>query len=123
MKNVITGLALVLALTATNAIAGEGQLSNNELDAFGLTSLNAVSDAEGMEIRGQGTFAFVAGGSYSSLPGTATANVYAAGASHITKSSQAEGGSISASNFQITLNSHVLSVSNGSAGGASASAK
>ena len=66
---------------------------------------------------------FVAGGSFSFLPGTGTANVYAAGASSPYKSSTANGGSTSSSGLRVNFNGNMLRVNNGSVGGAYAYAK
>jgi len=46
----ITGLALAIALSASIAFAGEGQISQSGLDAFGLGGMVPVSDAEGMSV-------------------------------------------------------------------------
>lgn len=123
MNKMITGLAIALAMTASQAFAGDGQVSQSGLEAFGLGGMQVVSDAEGMAVRGQASFAFVGGGSFSFLPGTGTANVYAAGAQNNNRSSTANGGSNSASTFRIRFNGNVLRVDNGSIGGASAYAK
>ncbi len=123
MNKVIAAMAVALTLTAGQAFAGDGQVSRSGLEAFGLSGLQVVSDADGMAVRGQASFAFVAGGSYSFLPGTGSANEYAAGAAHRYGPSQAEGGSTSQSALSIQFNGNILTINNGSAGGAYASAR
>ena len=46
-------LALALVLCAAPAFAGQGSVSQGTLSALGLGDLRAVSDAEGMQVRGK----------------------------------------------------------------------
>ena len=138
MSKMISGLAIVLALTATQAFAADGQVSQNALDAFGLSSLQVVSAADGMNVRGQGSYTFVGGGSYSRLStngddggDTGTRNVYTAGSRNAGTSDSA-GGSDSVS-YSVRINIHTAangdvsstsrSVEIGSAGSAWASSR
>jgi len=102
----ITGLALAIALSAGSAFAGEGQISQTGLDAFGLGSMAPVSDAEGMSVRGQASFAFTAGASASRFGnGNGAAGnieIHAAGAAHRRGSSSSTGSSESFSGRAVT---------------------
>ena len=135
MSKMITALSIVFAMTATQAFAADGQVSQNALDAFGLSSLQVVSDADGMNVRGQGSFTYVSGGSFSAVGSpfgaTATANKYKAGSLNKGTSDSA-GGSESISYGihvveNVAANGDVSSVSRsleiGSAGGSWASSR
>lgn len=52
MRTLFT-LASILALTAAPALAGEGQVSKRSLANMGLPGMKALSDDQGMAIRGQ----------------------------------------------------------------------
>jgi hypothetical protein len=123
----ITGLALAIALSAGSAFAGEGQISQTGLEAFGLGDITPVTDTEGLSVRGQGSWTFVGGGSYSRLPGTRGGNVYGAGSSNQNRRSSAEGGSESFSGFELKTNHNdsrfSIKVNNGSFGGSYAIAR
>ena len=124
----ITGLALAIAMSVGSAFAGEGQISQTGLEAFGLGDMIPVTDAQGMSVRGQGSWAFVGGGSTSRLRGTSSTNVYGAGASHSRRRrSSAEGGSESYStrSYKRNRNGNILrrTRNNGSWGSSAATAK
>ncbi|MCH2204174.1 MAG: hypothetical protein MK102_19590 [Fuerstiella sp.] len=135
MSKMITALGIVLTLTATQAFGADGQISQSVLDAFGLSSLQVISDTDGMTVRGQGSFTYVSGRSYSnvgSLYGaTATSNKYSAGSLNKGTSDSA-GGSDSVSYGvhiveHVAANGDVSSVTQttevGSAGGAWSSSR
>jgi len=123
----VTGLALAIALSAGSAFASEGQISQTGLEAFGLGDMAPVTDAEGLSVRGQGSWSFVAGGSRSSLRGTRSRNVYGAGSSNRNRRSDAEGGSESFSSYSYRRNRNGNTLrwsrANGSGGGAFANAR
>jgi hypothetical protein len=50
MNKIIATFAVVLTLSAGNLFADDGQVT--DLDAFGLSSMQVVSDVQGMEVRG-----------------------------------------------------------------------
>jgi hypothetical protein len=52
MKNVVA-LAVLLALVAVPAFAGDGNVPQATLSSLGLSDLEPMSDAQGMEVRGQ----------------------------------------------------------------------
>jgi hypothetical protein len=60
-------LAAVVGLSVAPAFAGDGQISNRSLARMGLPGMKALSDTEGMSIRGTSiavatSHAFVSGG-------------------------------------------------------------
>jgi hypothetical protein len=77
MKSALT--ALILTIVAVPAFADEGNLTQNDLNQLGLSSIQVMTDADGLAIRGtggkhgkhgnggSGTFAFVAGASQVSV--------------------------------------------------------
>ena len=138
MSKMITGMAIVLAMTATQAFAADGQVSQNALDAFGLSSLQVVSDADGMNVRGQGSFTYVSGDSGSGLDtngddggGSGTDNRYKAGSANRGTSDSAGGTESFSYSIRISVNTaangDVSSVSKsvevGSGGGSWASSR
>ena len=48
------GVAAIVCLTAASAKAGDGQLSSHSLAALGLGGMQAMSDDQGLDIRGLG---------------------------------------------------------------------
>jgi hypothetical protein len=50
----LLGFAAIVCLTAASAKAGDGQLSNHSLRALGLGGMQAMSDDQGLDIRGLG---------------------------------------------------------------------
>lgn len=73
MKSSLTIAAVLIALFSGTAFADEGHVSGDTLAAMGLPGMVVVSDAEGLQIRGEG-FAFAQSISASALPGTFTSN-------------------------------------------------
>jgi hypothetical protein len=138
MNKMISGLAIVLAMTATQAFAADGQVSQNALDAFGLSSLQVVSDADGMNVRGQGSFTYVSGSSESELGtngddggGSGAQNRYKAGSLNKGTSDSAGGTESFSYSIRVTVNtaangdvsSLTQSVEVGSGGGSWASSR
>lgn len=48
------GFAAIVCLAAASAKAGDGQLSNHSLATLGLSGMHAMSDDQGLDIRGLG---------------------------------------------------------------------
>ncbi|MEX2333250.1 MAG: hypothetical protein WD600_03270 [Pseudohongiella sp.] len=95
MKNVlIASCALVLLACVSTATAAE-PISKSTLGNMGLSGMQSLSDADGMAIRGKGTFAGVWGGSTALWQGSAASNNYEAGAQWVNKDSTALGNSLS----------------------------
>ncbi len=67
MNKIIATFAVVLTLSAGNLFADDGQVT--DLDAFGLSSMQVVSDVQGMEVRGMATYTTVYGYSQSDFGG------------------------------------------------------
>jgi hypothetical protein len=67
MKTLLS-IASVLVLSAAPAMAGEGRVSNQSLAKMGLSGMQTMSDAQGMQIRGT-SIAVVAGISYAHISG------------------------------------------------------
>ena len=81
MNKIIATFAVVLTLSAGNLFADDGQVT--DLDAFGLSSMEVVSDVQGMEVRGMASYADVTGWSRSNFGGgNAGFQSYQAGASN-----------------------------------------
>ena len=94
MNKVLVAIAVVLAVGATSTFAGEdGQLSSSDLAMYGLSSLQPVSDVDGLEVRGMISFASVSGSSWQNFFGLAGGTQsYSAGSGNF-GSSMAEGSS------------------------------
>jgi hypothetical protein len=91
MKNVIfASCALVLFAFVSSAAAGE-PISKSTLSNMGLGSMQSLSDADGMAVRGKGTFAGVWGSSTAQWNGQSATNNYEAGAQWVGKHSFAQG--------------------------------
>jgi len=138
MNKMVSGLAIVLAMTATQAFAADGQVSQNALDAFGLSSLQVVSDADGMNVRGQGSFTYVSGGSGGGLDtdgdgggGSGGGNSYKAGS--LNRGTSDSAGGTESFSYSIRVNGNTaangdvsgtsMAVEVGSAGGSWASSR
>lgn len=52
MKNLLTLAAVLVALVAAPALAGDGQVAQKDLSALGLGQLSVMSDAQGLQVRG-----------------------------------------------------------------------
>jgi len=95
MKNVlIASCALVLFACVSTASAAE-TVSKSTLSNMGLGSMQTLSDADGMGVRGKGTFAGVWGSSTALWQGSSATNNYEAGAQWAGKPSFAHGESMS----------------------------
>lgn len=67
MKNALA-LVVLLALVAVPALAEEGAVPQATLVSLGLGDLQRVSDAQGMQVRGQASFSFrIRGTSFASV--------------------------------------------------------
>ncbi len=121
MKNLgIVCAALVIAASlVASASAADRAVSKSTLSSMGLSSMQQLSDADGLAIRGKGTSASVWGQSTANfLGGQTSTNGYQASASHYHSSSSAVGGSISFAGVAVVSNNGFLFVG-GVAGGAS----
>jgi len=61
MKNAIAVIAVLLVAGASSAFAEDGQVSDSALSAIGLSGMQVVSDAEGMQVRGMSSNAMSMG--------------------------------------------------------------
>jgi len=91
MKNLVCAAVVVLGFSVA-ASAADRPVSKAGLNKMGLGNMTAV---DGNAVRGKGSFAIVAGGTSSNLPGQHAGSVYAAGANHYYGQSSAQGSSIS----------------------------
>ena len=73
MKNGICAAILVALFAVSAAQAEEGRMSTSKLNSLGLASMEVATDAQGMEVRGQGR-AF-ASGAFISTAGTSTSGL------------------------------------------------
>jgi hypothetical protein len=101
MRNVVIACC-VLMLFAATASAGELAVSKSTLGSMGLSSMQVISDADGLAVRGKGTSAAVWGGSQAQIDGQFSQNFYQAAAQWHGAPSSAVGGSLSfAAKFQV----------------------
>jgi hypothetical protein len=63
MKNLLAILAVV-AVSASAALAGDGNIPQSTLSSMGLSGLKTISDAQGLKVRGMGAIASVNGASF-----------------------------------------------------------
>lgn len=94
MKNAFLASCALVFACGSLAAAGE-PIANSTLSQMGLGSMETLSDTDGMEIRGKGTFAGVWGHSLATFQGSASQNNYEAGAQWAGQSSFAQGESMS----------------------------
>jgi len=94
MKKLALALVLVAGMVAT-ASAADRAVSKSTLSSMGLSSMQVMSDNDGLAVRGKGTYAQVWGGSSANFLGQQSVNNYSAGAKHHHGSSTAAGGSVS----------------------------
>jgi hypothetical protein len=92
---IFASLCATVVLSAASAAAAEPAVSPATLSAMGLSSMESLSDADGLAVRGKGTFANVWGGSTATWGGQTSSNNYSAGSSWLGKSSGAVGSSTS----------------------------
>jgi hypothetical protein len=82
---ILLGIASVIAFSVAPALAGEGRVSDQSLAKMGLSGMKAMSDAQGMHVRGL-SIAVVGGISTATIHGsggTATStNFYFAAGKH-----------------------------------------
>ena len=104
MKKIFALVCATILLSAASATAGEPVVPGSTLAAMGLADMQPLSDADGLAVRGKGTFANVWGGSTANWFGQSSTNHYSAGSSWLGKSSGALGGSSSfAGKFQFNF--------------------
>jgi hypothetical protein len=58
MNRILLLAAALVAVSAGNVMAHDGQLSNNTLAKMGLSNMEAMSDEAGMEVRGKFAVSF-----------------------------------------------------------------
>jgi hypothetical protein len=92
---VLLAFATVVALSVTSAFAGDGQVSHQSLSKMGLSSMKAMSDTQGLQIRGMASVAATAGGSFADLGVSGGASTYLAAADSRRDGSEATGASAS----------------------------
>jgi hypothetical protein len=95
MKTLL-GIASVVALSVTPSFASEGHVSSQSLAKMGLTNMQVMSDAQGMQVRGL-SIAVVGGFSSATISGV--------------------GGTASSSNFYFAAGKHSASGNNASVAG------
>jgi hypothetical protein len=119
MKSLLA-FASVVAFSVAPAFAGQGQVSDQSLAKMGLSGMKAISDAQGMQIRGL-SIAVVSGGSGAHLPGAgAGSSFFAAGSGPGYHS--AEGSSSSSATDSLKVGFFSVSITASSKTSASASA-
>jgi hypothetical protein len=94
MKYLCFAMALALLL-GSNARAAEAPVAGDTLANMGLGSMPKLSDAEGLQVRGKGTFASVSGTSTARWGGQISTNSYSASSSWLGKPAGALGSSFS----------------------------
>jgi hypothetical protein len=52
MKNALSCTAVIVVLCAAPALAGDGQVSSNQLAKLGLGGMKVMTDTQGMQVRG-----------------------------------------------------------------------
>ena len=77
MKNGIFGAILVAVIAVSAAQAEDGRMSSSKLNKLGLSSMEVASDAQGMEVRGQGRM-FISGIHLAYAGPSAARNTYGA---------------------------------------------
>ena len=88
-------LAAVLALVASPALAGDGNVSPSTLKSLGLGGMKVVSDTEGMKVRGMSSNAATGGTSFAAAF-SASGIVFAVGVDANTAASSAENAGLNA---------------------------
>jgi hypothetical protein len=102
MKIFVVACAAVVLSISTVAAAEPG-VSKTALSSMGLAGMQNLSDADGLAVRGKGTFASVWGGSTASWGGQSSSNNYQAGSNWLGKPAGATGSSLSfAGRFNFT---------------------
>jgi hypothetical protein len=92
-KTLIAAAALLVC--STSAMAAEPSISASTLQGMGLGQMRTLSDAEGLSVRGKGTYAGVWGGSTANWGGQTSSNNYSASSSWLGKPAGATGSSFS----------------------------
>jgi hypothetical protein len=94
MRSFAIGCAFLMMFAAT-ASAADLAVSKATLGSMGLSSMQSMSDSDGLAVRGKGTFANVWGGSSATFGQQHSENFYEAGASWLGYASHAGGNSLS----------------------------
>jgi hypothetical protein len=95
MKSFAIACSLLMLFAAT-ASAADLAVSKSTLGSMGLTSMDEMSDSEGLAVRGKGVSAAVWGGSQAAFGDSFSQNFYEAGATwHGPVGATANGGSLS----------------------------
>jgi hypothetical protein len=112
-------LAAVVALSAAPALAADGHVSNPSLAKMGLSSMKAITDVQGMSIRGL-AIAVVSGDSNVNLGfgNSADSQFFAAGSGRGTHSAAGFSVSNASVDYDARRGSFNLSVTTGTAAGA-----
>jgi hypothetical protein len=112
-------LAAVVALSAAPALAAEGHVTNPSLAKMGLSGMKAITDVQGMSIRGL-SIAVVSGDSNVNLGhgNSADSQFFAAGSGKGTHSAAGFSASTAAVDYDAHHGSFSLTVTTGTAAGA-----
>lgn len=95
MKKLALALVLVAGIAAS-ASAADRAVSKSTLSSMGLSSMQVMSDTDGLAVRGKGTFAFTWGGSSANFLGQQSVNNYSSGSTKFFGGpSGSKGGSLS----------------------------
>jgi hypothetical protein len=122
-KYAIACAALVVVASMAVSAKAADAVSKSTLSSMGFSSMQVISDTDGLAIRGKGTSASVWGESTANWRGQTSTNGYQAASSHRKGSSAAAGANLSvAGTVKVKYNSNGLSVKAnlGVAGGFSA---
>jgi len=96
---IVCAALVVLAASAVSASAADRAISKSTLASMGLSSMQTLSDNDGLAIRGKGTYANVWGSGTAILFGSGQTSGYNAGAAHNHGSSLAVGGNVNVVGF------------------------
>jgi hypothetical protein len=94
-KFAIACAALVVVASMAVSASAADAISKSTLSSMGFSSMQQISDTDGLAIRGKGTSASVWGESTANYKGQTSTNGYAAAASHKHGSSSAVGANLS----------------------------
>jgi len=110
-KYAIACAALVVVASMAVSAKAADAVSKSTLSSMGFSSMQVISDTDGLAIRGKGTSASVWGESTANYRGQTSTNGYQAAASHHHGGSCAEGKNLSvAGTVKVKYNSNGLSV-------------
>jgi len=110
-KYAIACAALVVVASMAVSAKAADAVSNSTLSSMGFSSMQVISDTDGLAIRGKGTSASVWGESTANWRGQTSTNGYQAASSHKYGPSGAKGSNLSvAGTVKVKYNSNGLSV-------------